>query len=190
MDLTTTALDIPDVLLVESRLLADDRGFFFETWHEQRFAQAGIAARFVQDNHCRSRQGVLRGLHYQIAPDRGLDGAQGKLVRVAAGVIYDVAVDLRRSSPTFGRWLGIILSSESARSLWIPPGLAHGYYVLSTTADVSYKCADYYRPELERAILWSDATLAIRWPLATGETPLISAKDAAAVSFNDAPCYR
>ncbi len=167
--ITPTA--IPDVLLVEPRVFGDERGFFFESWNHRVFAEAGIAAEFVQDNHSRSRRGVLRGLHYQIRH------AQGKLVRAASGEVFDVAVDLRKASPTFGRAVGVVLSATNKRMLWIPPGFAHGFLVLSDEADFLYKTTDYWFPEHERTLLWNDPALKIDWPLAG--VPILAAKDAA-----------
>jgi dTDP-4-dehydrorhamnose 3,5-epimerase len=161
---------IPEVLLIEPRVFGDARGFFFESYNRRAFAAAtGIDAEFVQDNHSRSAKNVLRGLHYQVRQ------AQGKLVRVIAGEIFDVAVDLRRSSPTFGRWEAVRLDAGSKRMLWIPPGFAHGFLVTSESAEVLYKTTDYYAPEHERTLLWSDPALAIPWPLA-GE-PILADKD-------------
>lgn len=161
---------LPDVLLIEPRVFGDERGFFFESFNQRAFnAATGLDVVFVQDNHSRSARQVLRGLHYQVGRP------QGKLVRVAAGSVFDVSVDLRRASPHFGRWTGIELSAENRRQLWIPPGFAHGFVVTSDSADLLYKTTDYYAPELERCIRWDDPTLAIDWPLA-GE-PLLSAKD-------------
>jgi dTDP-4-dehydrorhamnose 3,5-epimerase len=160
---------IPDVVLLEPKVFGDERGFFFESWNKRTFADLGIAAEFVQDNHSKSQKNVLRGLHYQIAH------AQGKLVRVAAGAVYDVAVDLRRSSPTFGQWVGFTLSAEDKRMAWIPPGFAHGFCVTSESAEFLYKTTDYYSPAHERTLLWNDPQLAIPWPL-SGE-PLLAAKD-------------
>jgi len=176
------ATAIPEVVVVEPKVFGDERGFFMESWNAQAFAQAGIDAMFVQDNHSRSRRGVLRGLHYQIRE------AQGKLVRVVAGEVYDVAVDLRRSSPTFGRAVGERLSAENKRMMWIPPGFAHGFLVLSEIADFLYKATAYYAPEHERAIRWDDPQLAIDWPL-TGAAPTVSAKDAAAPFLAQAETY-
>ena len=161
---------IADVLIIEPRLFGDARGFFMETWNERSFEQLGIKAQFVQDNHSRSAKNVLRGLHYQVRQP------QGKLVRVTAGEIWDVAVDLRRGSPSFGRWTATSLSAEAARMLWIPPGFAHGFLVLSDSADVLYKTTDFYAPEHERTLLWNDPQLAIAWP-AAGIAPLLSDKD-------------
>ena len=169
MNLIPTA--IPDVLLLEPRVFGDERGFFLESWNKRTFAELGITADFVQDNHSRSQKNVLRGLHYQI------EHAQGKLVRVTAGEVYDVAVDLRRSSPTFGRWVGFTLSAADKRMAWIPPGFAHGFLVMSDSAEFLYKTTDYYSPAHERSLLWNDPQLAIPWPL-DGE-PLLAAKDKA-----------
>ncbi|GAB4294447.1 MAG: dTDP-4-dehydrorhamnose 3,5-epimerase [Thiohalomonadaceae bacterium] len=174
---------IPDVVIIEPQVFGDERGFFMETYHRARFTAAGIDADFVQDNHSRSVRGTLRGLHYQIQQ------AQGKLVRVVQGEVFDVAVDMRRSSPTFGHWVGEILSAENKRQMWVPPGFAHGFYVLSDSADFVYKCTALYAPEHERCVRWDDAALAIAWPLLGGAAPLVSTKDAAGVSFREAECY-
>lgn len=167
-------------MLIEPQAHGDERGFFMETWRADAFAEAGIDAVFLQDNHSRSRQGVLRGLHYQ-APR-----AQGKLVRAAAGAVFDVIVDLRRASPTFGRWFGAELTADNRRMLWAPPGVAHGFLTLSETADVVYKCTDFHVPDADRSIHWNDPGLAIAWPLAPGQTPNLSARDAAAPPFAQA----
>ena len=172
---------LPDVLLLEPRVLGDARGFFFESWNEREFERAGLRARFVQDNHSRSEKGVLRGLHYQIRQP------QGKLIRVVAGEIFDVAVDIRSGSPTFGRWEGIRLSAESHELLWVPIGFAHGFCVLSEFAEVLYKTTDFYAPEYERCILWNDPELRIDWPLPSA--PTLSAKDAAGVRLRDAEAF-
>jgi dTDP-4-dehydrorhamnose 3,5-epimerase len=172
---------IPDVLLVEPRVFGDARGFFMESWNRRALAEAGLDAEFVQDNHSRSRRGVLRGLHYQIRHP------QGKLVRVVAGEVFDVAVDMRARSPTFGRWVGVTLSEENKRMLWVPPGFAHGFLVTSESADFLYKATDYYHPEHERTLLWNDPALAIEWPL-DGE-PALAAKDAAGARLADAETY-
>jgi dTDP-4-dehydrorhamnose 3,5-epimerase len=172
--------DVAGVLVIEPVVHRDARGFFLETWHAERYAAAGIDAGFVQDNHSRSARGTLRGLHYQV------EQLQGKLVRTVAGEVYDVAVDLRRGSPTFGRWTGVTLSDRDHRQLWIPPGCAHGFYVTSESADVVYKCTAPYAPEHERVIRWDDPELAIAWPLAGG-APLLSPRDAAGLAFRDAP---
>jgi dTDP-4-dehydrorhamnose 3,5-epimerase len=180
---------IPEVLIIEPKVFGDDRGFFMETFQLQRFAEAGIRVPFVQDNHSRSKQGTLRGLHYQIRQP------QAKLVRVVAGEIFDVSVDLRRSSATFGKWVGAYLSSENKRQLWVPAGFAHGFYVLSEWAELVYKASDYYAPQWERTILWNDPTLAIEWPLlldkATGsrQAPLLSAKDEQGCLFSQAELF-
>ena len=171
----------PEVLLLEPRVFGDTRGFFLESWNEREFERTGIRARFVQDNHSRSGRGVLRGLHYQTRQP------QGKLIRVVAGEIFEVAVDIRRSSPTFARWEGIRLNAESFKMLWIPPGFAHGFCVLSDFAEVVYKATDYYAPEHERCILWSDPELRIDWPLLN--TPTLSAKDAAGLPLRDAEVF-
>jgi dTDP-4-dehydrorhamnose 3,5-epimerase len=176
-----TRTAIPDVLVIEPKVFGDSRGFFLESWNAQAFAEAGIPAAFVQDNHSRSPRGVLRGLHYQIVQP------QGKLVRVTAGEVFDVAVDLRRASPTFGRWVGEHLSGENRRMLWIPPGFGHGFLVLSESADFLYKTTDYYAPEHERVIAWNDPDLAIAWPLAGA--PTLSARDDAGPRFRDAEVF-
>jgi dTDP-4-dehydrorhamnose 3,5-epimerase len=167
VNVTPTAL--PDVLLIEPRVFGDERGFFFESWNERDFAAAGVDATFVQDNHSRSARNVLRGLHYQI------QHAQGKLVRVCAGEVFDVAVDIRKSSPSFGRWVGMMLSAQNRRMLWIPPGFAHGFLVVSEAAEFLYKTTDYWYSEHERTLLWSDPALAIDWPL--DGAPTLAAKD-------------
>lgn len=174
---------IPDVVLIEPRLFGDQRGFFMETYQQKVFAEHGITAQFVQDNHSGSRRGTLRGLHYQIQQ------AQGKLVRVVAGEIFDVAVDLRRSSPTFGQWVGEILSAENKRQLWIPPGFAHGFYVLSDWAEVVYKASDFYAPQWDRTLLWNDPQVGIDWPLMDGADLLISDKDRAGLPLAQAETY-
>lgn len=172
---------IPDVVLLEPKVFGDERGFFFESWNKRTFADLGIAADFVQDNHSKSQKNVLRGLHYQI------EHAQGKLVRVTVGAVYDVAVDLRRSSPTFGRWVGFTLSAEDKRMAWIPPGFAHGFCVTSESAEFLYKTTDYWSPAHERTLLWSDPQLAIPWPL-SGE-PLLAAKDKAGTPLAQAETF-
>lgn len=165
--------DIPDVVIVEPRKFGDHRGFFYESYSQRVFAEHGIHANFVQDNHSRSAQGVLRGLHYQIWQP------QGKLVRVTAGEVFDVAVDVRKGSATFGRWIGVRLSAENARMLWVPAGFAHGFYVMSPEgAEFQYKCTDYYAPEHERALIWNDPAVGIEWPLVEGREPALSGKDA------------
>lgn len=174
---------IPDLLIIEPKVFGDDRGFFFESFNQRRFTElTGVTTPFVQDNHSRSARHVLRGLHYQIRQP------QGKLVRVVTGAVLDVAVDIRRSSPTFGRAETVLLSEENKRMLWIPPGFAHGFVVLSESADFLYKTTDYWAPEYERCILWNDPELAIDWQL-NGATPLLSAKDQAGKLFRDAEVF-
>lgn len=180
MNVTATA--IPEVLLVEPRVFGDDRGFFYESFNQRQWQEAtGLNRVFVQDNHSRSVKGVLRGLHYQIRQP------QGKLVRVVAGEVFDVAVDLRHSSPTFGKWVGMVLSADNKRQLWVPEGFGHGFLVLSEAAEFLYRTTDYWAPEHERCIIWNDSDLAIAWPLA-GE-PFLSGKDAAGVPFRKAEVY-
>ena len=177
-----TKTEIPDVLLIEPDVYGDDRGFFFESYNKKEFGRVtGVTVDFVQDNHSRSSCGVLRGLHYQ------LNKPQGKLVRVCAGQVFDVAVDLRKSSPTFGKWAGVILSSENFRQLWIPPGFAHGFFVLSDQTEFLYKTTDYYSPEDERCIRWDDPNLGIEWPHEI--QPIVSVKDAAGNNFHSAEIY-
>ncbi len=175
--------ELSEVILIEPDVFGDDRGFFMETWQAEEFRTAGIDVDFIQDNHSRSRQGTLRGLHYQ------LRYPQGKLVRVVTGQVFDVAVDLRRSSPNFGHWVGVELSGENHRMLWIPPGFAHGFYVQSRVTDFLYKCSAHYAPEFERCIRWNDPELAIDWPIPTHAIPLVSAKDSRGSSFNAAGVY-
>lgn len=173
-----TPLAIPDVLRIEPKVFGDARGFFYESFNQRAFAEAtGLDVNFVQDNHSRSARNVLRGLHYQLVPR-----AQGKLVRVVAGEVFDVAVDIRPESPTFGRWVGQHLSAENKCQLWIPAGLAHGFVVMSETAEFLYKTTDYWAPEFERCIRWDDPDLAIDWPL--DGAPLVSAKDALGANFS------
>ncbi|WP_138499115.1 dTDP-4-dehydrorhamnose 3,5-epimerase [Nostoc sp. PA-18-2419] len=180
--MSITYTKIPEVIQLEPKVFADDRGFFFEAYNHQKFTQqTGIAANFVQDNHSCSKQNVLRGLHYQIQQP------QGKLVRAIAGTIFDVAVDIRRSSPTFGKWVGYELSAENKRLLWIPIGFAHGFLVLSETAEVVYKTTDYYAPQGDRTILWNDPDLAIDWPLSA--PPILSAKDQVGKSLKTAEIF-
>ena len=179
MRVTPTA--IPDVRLVEPRVFGDARGFFYESWNRRALEAAGIDAEFVQDNHSRSARGVLRGLHYQVRHP------QGKLVRVVTGEVFDVAVDLRRASPTFGRHVAVTLSAENKRMLWVPPGFAHGFCVTSESADFLYKTTDYWYPEHERTLLWNDPALGIAWPV--DGTPLVAAKDAAGTPLANAELY-
>ena len=174
-----TPLSIPDVLLIEPQVFGDDRGFFYESFNQNKFEEAmGKKINFVQDNHSKSIKGVLRGLHYQLTPK-----AQGKLVRVIQGEVFDVAVDLRQSSPTFGQWIGEILSGDNKKQLWIPEGFAHGFLTLSDTAEFLYKTTDFYSPEHEQSILWNDKTIGIDWPM---QEVSLSSKDSAAVSFKEA----
>ncbi|OZI33580.1 dTDP-4-dehydrorhamnose 3,5-epimerase [Bordetella genomosp. 5] len=173
---------IPDVVLFEPKVFGDDRGFFFESFNQQQFESlTGLKTQFVQDNHSRSAHGVLRGLHYQ------MQQPQGKLVRVTSGEVFDVAVDLRRSSPTFGQWVGVHLSAQNKRQLWVPEGFAHGFVVLSESAEFLYKTTNYYAPQHERSILWNDPDLAIEWPISTD--PILSAKDQQGVLLKDADTY-
>jgi dTDP-4-dehydrorhamnose 3,5-epimerase len=163
--------DIPEIIIIEPKVFGDARGFVMETYHAGRCAQAGIQTTFVQDNHSGSHQGILRGLHYQIRKP------QAKLVRVICGEVYDVAVDIRRSSPSFGKWVGVSLSAENKRQIWVPAGFAHGIYILSEWAEVVYKASDLYAPEWERTLLWNDPELGITWPLINNQAPLLSKKD-------------
>lgn len=180
MKITSTA--IPEVLIIEPKVFGDSRGFFFESFNRNAFKQAtGLDVSFVQDNHSRSAKGVLRGLHYQIQQP------QGKLVRVVRGAVFDVAVDIRKSSPTFGQWVGVELTEDNHRQVWIPPGLAHGFIVTSDSADVLYKTTDYYAPEFERCIAWNDPAIGIQWPLESG--PKLSAKDKLGQSLADAMVF-
>jgi dTDP-4-dehydrorhamnose 3,5-epimerase len=182
MQAITTPL--PGVLILEPEVFADERGFFFESFNQRAFdAAVGQPVTFVQDNHSRSQRGVLRGLHYQLPPH-----AQGKLVRVTQGAVFDVAVDLRRGSPSFGRWVGVELSGQNHRQLWLPPGMAHGFLVTSDSADFLYKTTRYYAPQAERCVRWDDPTIGIDWP-ALGSAPVLSAKDAAAPWLADADTF-
>ena len=175
--------EIPDVVLIRPKVFGDPRGYFFESWEERKFAAAGLDVKFVQDNHSRSGRNILRGLHYQIQQP------QGKLVRVVTGSVFDVAVDIRRSSPTFGRWVGATLTEENHHMLWVPPGFAHGFVVLSESADFLYRVTDFWAPPHERAIQWNDPDLDVAWPLPEGVQPLLSAKDAVAKRFRDAEYF-
>lgn len=175
----------PDVLLIEPKVFGDARGFFCETFSQRQFDDAaGRHVDFVQDNHSRSSRGVLRGLHYQLAPH-----AQGKLVRCASGAVFDVAVDMRKDSPRFGQWVGATLTAENHHQLWIPPGFAHGFLVLSERAEFLYKCTSYYDPTSERALLWNDPAISIDWPLPSGIRPVVSTKDAAGASLADTESF-
>ncbi len=181
MQFTRTSL--PDVILIKPKIFVDERGFFLESYQKELFSAAGIQADFVQDNHSASTKGVLRGLHYQIRQP------QGKLIRVVVGEIFDIAVDLRRSSPTFGNWVGEILSAEKKNQLWVPPGFAHGFYVMSEQAEILYKATDYYAPQWERSLLWNDPALGIDWPILNDELPILSAKDAQGSLLSEAETY-
>ena len=174
---------IPEVVLIEPKVFGDSRGFFMETWQQRAFQENVADVSFVQDNHSKSSQGILRGLHYQI------QNPQGKLVRVTQGSVFDVAVDMRKSSATFGQWVGYELSEENHRMLWVPAGFAHGFYVNSDTAEFVYKCTDYYAPEHERSLLWNDIDVDIQWPLVDGRSPLLSDKDSKGSPFADADCF-
>jgi len=174
---------LPEVVLITPRVFGDARGFFFESWHQQRFAAAGIDARFVQDNHSHSVRHTLRGLHFQIRQP------QGKLVHVVRGEVFYVAVDIRRSSPRFGQWVGVLLSEANHQMLWVPPGFAHGYLALSNEIDFLYKCTDVYAQQHERAIRWDDAEIGVQWPLPAGIAPTLSGKDAIAPLLKDAETY-
>jgi dTDP-4-dehydrorhamnose 3,5-epimerase len=175
--------EIPDVIEVVPKVFEDARGFFMETYRQDLFLQHGIAAEFVQDNHSASERGVLRGLHYQI------EHSQGKLVRVIVGEVYDVAVDLRRSSRTFGRWVARHLSAEQKNQVWIPGGFAHGFYVLSARAEMNYRATDYYAPQCERTLLWNDPAIGIPWPVPDAQSPILSPKDAAGKLLSEAETY-
>lgn len=181
MKFTPTALS--EVMVIEPTIFSDDRGHFFEIRQQQKFSAAGINLAFVQDNMSRSKRGVIRGLHYQVQQP------QGKLVRVVAGKVFDVAVDIRRNSPNFGKWVSAILSAENNHQIWVPPGFAHGFYVLSDFADVIYCCTDLYAPQFERTIIWNDPELAINWPLTENETPILSPKDAQGLLIKNSECY-
>lgn len=172
--------NIPDVKIIEPQVFGDERGFFMETWQQKKFEElvAGRPTSFVQDNHSKSSKGILRGLHYQT------ENAQGKLVRVVSGEVFDVAVDIRKGSPTYGKWVGVYLSEDNKRQLWIPEGFAHGFYVISDQAEFVYKCTDYYNPNNEVSIKWDDPVLNIQWPIEKGTNPKLSAKDLDALEFN------
>ncbi|MDD2810988.1 dTDP-4-dehydrorhamnose 3,5-epimerase [Rhodoferax sp.] len=182
MPYTVTPTTLPEVLILEPKVFGDARGFFFESFNARNFAQAtGLDVQFVQDNHSKSAKGVLRGLHYQI------QHPQGKLVRVTQGEVFDVAVDLRRSSPTFGQWAGVVLSADNKRQLWVPPGFAHGFLVTSESAEFLYKTTDYYHPEFECSLLWNDPELGVHWPL--NSAPHLAAKDIAGMPFSSAAIF-
>lgn len=174
---------IDDVKIIEPAVFGDERGFFMESWSQTKFADAGLPTEFVQDNHSRSAQGILRGLHYQT------EHTQGKLVRVTAGAVFDVAVDLRKASPTFGHWVGVELSDTNHRMLWVPPCFAHGFYVLTKSADFLYKCTDQYSPDHEISIQWDDPEIGVEWPLVDGVETSLSQKDKAGIPFNSAPHF-
>ena len=174
---------IADVKIIEPNVFGDDRGFFMETFRADEFTHECAKKSFVQDNHSKSKQGILRGLHYQ------LKNTQGKLVRVTSGEVYDVAVDMRKSSPTYGQHVGVILSADNKRQLWVPEGFAHGFFVMSESAEFAYKCTDYYAPEHEVSLLWNDPALNIQWPLIEGQPPSLSTKDKAGLPFSEAPAF-
>ncbi|EKF9809961.1 TPA: dTDP-4-dehydrorhamnose 3,5-epimerase [Vibrio cholerae] len=173
--------DIPDVKIIEPTVFGDERGFFMETWNQKRFEElvTGKPTQFVQDNHSKSKKGILRGLHYQT------ENTQGKLVRVVSGEVFDVAVDIRKDSPTFGKWVGVYLSAENKRQLWVPEGFAHGFYVTSDEAEFVYKCTDYYNPKAEHSLLWNDPSINIEWPRSEGL--LLSDKDKEGLRFSESP---
>lgn len=175
--------DIPDVKIIEPKVFGDERGFFMETFRTDWFQKECADVEFVQDNHSKSRQGILRGLHYQ------LEQTQGKLVRVTHGEVFDVAVDMRKNSATFGQWVGVMLSAENSRQLWVPAGFAHGFYVTSESAEFVYKCTDYYHPESEVSVKYDDTDIGIHWPLVDGKKPSLSAKDEDGLDFSNAPTF-
>tara|TARA_R110000823_G_scaffold125385_4_gene252031 strand:- start:3490 stop:4038 length:549 start_codon:yes stop_codon:yes gene_type:complete len=174
---------LQDVFVIEPNVFGDERGFFLESWNAATFADAGFDMHFVQDNHSRSARGILRGMHCQ------MEHTQGKLVRVTAGEVFDAAVDLRASSPSFGKWFGVLLSASNHRMLWVPPGFAHGFYVTSEYADFQYKCTDIYHPQSEISLAWDDPSVGIEWPLPDGELPRLSAKDSAGLSWAETPKF-
>jgi len=178
-----TQLNIPDIILIQPRVFGDHRGFFMETFRDDEFRKNVTDVTFIQDNYSKSTQRILRGLHYQIKQP------QGKLVRVISGEVFDVAVDIRKSSPFFGKWTGETLSAENKKMLWVPPGFAHGFYVLSNEAEFTYKCTDYYAPEHERCILWNDPSIAIEWPIITGLSPVLSKKDEDGLTLENAEVF-
>ena len=175
--------DIPEVKIIEAQVFGDERGFFMETYRASIMDELTGGKPFVQDNHSKSSQGILRGLHYQ------MQQTQGKLVRVVQGAVFDVAVDMRKSSPTFGRWVGEVLSAENKKQLWVPEGFAHGFYVMTESAEFAYKCTDYYAPESDRSLKWNDPEVGIEWPLVDGKQPLLSEKDENGKSFSDADTF-
>ena len=181
MNIVDTA--IPDVKILEPKVFGDERGFFLETFREDWFREHVADVSFVQDNHSKSGQGILRGLHYQTQQ------TQGELVRVVAGEVYDVAVDMRKNSPTFGKYVGVLLSGDNKRQLWVPEGFAHGFYVTTESAEFVYKCTNYYAPEFEQSLLWNEPNLGIQWPLVGGSQPLLSPKDEAGLMLADAPTF-
>jgi len=178
-----TKLNIPDVILIQPQVFGDHRGFFMETFRDEEFRENVTDITFVQENHSKSTQGILRGLHYQIKQP------QGKLVRVISGKVFDVAVDMRKFSPFFGRWTGITLSAENKKMLWIPPGFAHGFYVISREAEVVYKCTNYYAQEYERSILWNESAIAVDWPIIPGTSPILSQKDELGSTLGNAEVF-
>ncbi len=174
---------LKDLCLIQPRVFGDSRGFFLESWNAAAFREAGLDLAFVQDNHSRSSRGILRGMHYQT------EHTQGKLVRVSSGEVFDAVVDLRRSSPSFGQWYGCVLSEKNHSMLWVPPGFAHGFYVISETADFQYKCTDFYDPASEVSLAWDDPTVGIEWPLPEGEQPRLSDKDRAGLAWSEIPLF-
>lgn len=176
--------EIPDVKIIEPAVFGDERGFFMETWNQNKFENHVCKRQFVQDNHSKSAKGILRGLHYQV------ENTQGKLVRVVTGEVFDVAVDMRKNSDTFGKWVGVYLSADNKRQLWIPEGFAHGFYVTSKCAEFVYKCTDYYNPASEYSLMWNDPDIGIEWPIAAGEQPLLSEKDKKGSSFDKAEYFK
>ena len=178
------ATPLSGVTLIKPTVHGDARGFFLETWHAERYSEAGIALPFVQDNHSRSSQGILRGLHLQT------EKPQGKLVRVTSGSVFDVVVDCRADSPSCGQWYGVMLTAEGQEQLWVPPGCAHGFYVVSESADFVYKCTDYYHPESEIALAWDDPTINVQWPIPEGSSPQLSQRDLAGLAWADCPLYK
>ena len=174
---------IPDVVLVKPKVFGDSRGYFLETWQERKFAEAGVPIHFVQDNHSHSSRHTLRGMHYQITQP------QGKLVRVTQGAVFDVAIDMRRSSPHFGQWVGVELNDSNHHMLWVPPGFAHGFLALSETVDFIYKCSDFYAPQYERTIRWDDPAVGIEWPLPAGVKPLLAVRDSQAPGIKDVESF-